>query len=1108
MRIKSTFIRTALWLLIAAGCFSAAAQGNVPVTYQGQLLNNGSPANGLYSLTFTLYTNSSGGGAVAVTETNNNVSVNNGLFATVFLVNTNVYGDKDYTNWLELGVATNGTSVFTTLAERQQLTFVPFAINALNAGTAAIATSATNFSGFVSGDVSGTQSATVVISVGGQPATNIASGVIAANSATSSNSPNTIVKRDGSGNFSAGSVTLNGSLHLSFPTVIYSGTNTLLIEEGDLFLGANAGNNVNSGGQNVGLGDDVLSSGSTGIFNVGVGEDSLAYDTSGSENTAVGFFSLGDNTIGNFNTATGSEALSDNTSGFLNTANGAHALWNNVNGSYNTANGANALSNNVSGFSNTADGANALANNTTGDGNTANGFEALFQNTSGLDNTANGDQALYRNTIGTNNTANGYEALGFNTSGFDNTANGSRALFNNTSGSDNTADGVTALQANTIGIGNTADGYGSLFENSNGSLNTAVGEGALNSNMSGSGNTALGFLALYNCNYSSNNIALGYLAGYNIPNFGIYNIDIGNEGASDDVNTIRIGTQGIQTSTFIAGIYGTLISGGLPVYVNSSGQLGSSTVVSGFSLQVGVDNHVTNSYSSIAGGTNNTVSADESSILGGYSNAASGAASSVDGGSGNKASGDHANVTGGEGNTASGTHSFVGSGLGNTASSDEDVVVGGISNSVAGDPAFIGAGQYNTVGSFSGTGKSGIAINSFVVAGAWNQVYSDDSGIGGGFTNSIGTNANYSFVGGGSANSIVSGSANATIAGGNLNSITSGSYSTVGGGGFNNINSAYSVVGGGLANNIGVGADSAVLGGGSNNLVTAVQGTVPGGGNNVAGGFASFAAGEGARALNNDTFVWSDGASPSFTSTAKNQFLIQASGYVGINTNNPQAPLHVAGARTGNSSQPIAMIENLDGSPSSSSALRVVAHGGPTQGVLSVSTAWPGGTGPTNVLIAQFGNKSAYVGQLDNNGNLTVSGSVTANGVLLTSDRNAKEDFQPVDSRAVLARVAALPVTEWNYKTDEPGVQHIGPMAQDFQAAFGLDGADDKHISVVDEGGVALAAIQGLNQKLEETQQSVKDKDVEIQNLKQQNNSLAERLNELEAAVKQLATQK
>ena len=108
----------------------------------------------------------------------------------------------------------------------------------------------------------------------------------------------------------------------------------------------------------------------------------------------------------------------------------------------------------------------------------------------------------------------------------------------------------------------------------------------------------------------------------------------------------------------------------------------------------------------------------------------------------------------------------------------------------------------------------------------------------------------------------------------------------------------------------------------------------------------------------------------------------------------------------------------------------------------------------------------------------------------LTSDRNAKENFQPVDSQTVLARVASLPVTEWNYKTDSQDVQHIGPMAQDFQAAFQLS-ADDKHISVVDEGGVALAAIQGLNQKLNE-------KDAEIQKLEK-------RLDELQAVVKQLA---
>jgi Chaperone of endosialidase len=94
----------------------------------------------------------------------------------------------------------------------------------------------------------------------------------------------------------------------------------------------------------------------------------------------------------------------------------------------------------------------------------------------------------------------------------------------------------------------------------------------------------------------------------------------------------------------------------------------------------------------------------------------------------------------------------------------------------------------------------------------------------------------------------------------------------------------------------------------------------------------------------------------------------------------------------------------------------------------------------------------------------------------------------------MLTKVASLPLTEWNYKTDK-SVEHIGPMAQDFHAAFGLNGGDDKHISVVDEGGVALAAIQGLNQKLE----------TENADLKRENNLLAKRLDDLEAEVKSLA---
>ena len=95
-------------------------------------------------------------------------------------------------------------------------------------------------------------------------------------------------------------------------------------------------------------------------------------------------------------------------------------------------------------------------------------------------------------------------------------------------------------------------------------------------------------------------------------------------------------------------------------------------------------------------------------------------------------------------------------------------------------------------------------------------------------------------------------------------------------------------------------------------------------------------------------------------------------------------------------------------------------------------------------------------------GAATCNGTTWANG----SDRNAKEKFRPVNAATVLAKVAALPLSEWSYKADA-ATRHIGPMAQDFYAAFNV-GPDDKHIATVDADGVALAAIQGLNQKLED----------------------------------------
>jgi hypothetical protein len=83
------------------------------------------------------------------------------------------------------------------------------------------------------------------------------------------------------------------------------------------------------------------------------------------------------------------------------------------------------------------------------------------------------------------------------------------------------------------------------------------------------------------------------------------------------------------------------------------------------------------------------------------------------------------------------------------------------------------------------------------------------------------------------------------------------------------------------------------------------------------------------------------------------------------------------------------------------------------------------------------------------------------------SDRNAKTNFATVNTRAVLEKLVQIPVATWNYKAQADSIRHIGPMGQDFAAAFGV-GEDDTHITTVDADGVALAAIQGLNQKLEE----------------------------------------
>ncbi len=185
-------------------------------------------------------------------------------------------------------------------------------------------------------------------------------------------------------------------------------------------------------------------------------------------------------------------------------------------------------------------------------------------------NTAEGENALFRLTNGFGNVAMGYRALHDVTSAKDNTALGTQVL-QHSSGDDNTGVGFIALEQNKTGYDNTAIGSYAMYGNAVGVGNTACGRSALSATVGGNYNTAVGEYSLFNST-GDHNIAVGTEAGYFITG-GNNNIDIGNGGVPEDDSIIRFGVQDTQLSTFIAGIYGSPVTGS-SVIVNAAGKLG------------------------------------------------------------------------------------------------------------------------------------------------------------------------------------------------------------------------------------------------------------------------------------------------------------------------------------------------------------------------------------------------------------------------------------------------------------------------------------------------------------------------------------------------------
>lgn len=196
---------------------------------------------------------------------------------------------------------------------------------------------------------------------------------------------------------------------------------------------------------------------------------------------------------------------------------------------------------------------------------------------------------------------------------------------------------------------------------------------------------------------------------------------------------------------------------------------------------------------------------------------------------------------------------------------------------------------------------------------------------------------------------------------------------------------------------------------------------------------------------------------------------ITGSGNVGIGTTTPGERFWVESAN-----QTVAVVR---GTSSGGTWLGLENGSAGGQRWSIISTGSGNGEGPGRLLFFTSQSNSTKL-RLEPNGDLVAAGTVTG-----SSDRNRKENFAEVNPQEVLRKVAGLRLATWNYNDDEAKSRHLGPMAQDFYAAFRL-GADDKHIAMVDADGVALAAIQGLHQQVEEKERQINDLQQEVATLR------------------------
>jgi hypothetical protein len=551
------------------------------------------------------------------------------------------------------------------------------------------------------------------------------------------------------------------------------------------------------------------------------------------------------------------------------------------------------------------------------------------------------------------------------------------------------------------------------------------------------------------------------------------------------------------------------IAGGAYNGIGGNGNAGFSFIGGGFENLINVaSGDSTNSF--IGAGSTNSVATDNSGVMAGENNSIEGSHSAIAGGYGNDVAGAYGLAGGGYGNSVGGEFAFGGGGQNNRISGKYAVISGGLSNSATGAQAFVGGGYGNVAsgaGAFVGAGGSKYLAQS--VSG-FNVASGLDSYLGGGDANAA--SGTQSFLGAGQNNTTSGGEA---FVGSGYGNAASGGYAFIGAGYLNAASSYDNFIGAGYSNaNAGEGA---FLGAGGlrylahaatrpNSIGTrGTDGFVGAGDGNTLNSFAAFIGGGQYNTISAPAILASSiggaygaiggGYGNSIVSASSNP--VQFGFIGGGEANSLKASYTVVGGGDGNQAEGTYAtvpggwhnIASGAGSFAAGTAAYAAADGSFVWSDDAAGAARLKASLPNLFLARASGGVKFFSNAAMSSGVSLDPGSGTWASL---SDRTMKTRIVPLDDAAILTKLASLPVSEWSYRSEDPRVRHVGPMAQDFYAAFRV-GEDDRHITTIDEDGVALAAIKALATKAQRAE-------VKSAQLKRQLDALTEAVRRLTRA--------